>query len=504
MNRKIFLFLSVLAVAFAARSASITLSSPGTLASALTEDPATVTQLAVTGPIDARDLQFISFNMPALESLDLSEATVKALQNAKVGGLSQKSYRDHVLPPMSLCGVPAKSIKLPATLREIGQAALSATGITELTIPAGVTTIAAGAFASCEALTAVTIPASVTTIGMGAFKDCNALKSATVATANIPDNCFADCPKLETVILGEVKSIGKQAFADCIELKTITLDATNLSKIGAEAFRNTSLSSLDLQQSQGMSEIGAWAFADNPLLTTLHLPQVVLTIGRGYCFNDQDLATFTAAETPTVIPVAAYKGCRSVNYLRMLGQRAQTVEPYAFAGLESLEKIYLPSSLMEIGTESMTGMNSLKQIQAPALMTVPELGDNVWGDLDRSTVLLGVEKTMADAFGSTPVWQDFKIVDAEHIDDPTIGITPAEVIPQRGTLVCSLSGSLLRVSTTDLVPLETIMVHDLQGRLLLSLDAGAATEAVIDTDRWASNRIFITTAAGGRAAKVAR
>ena len=66
-------------------------------------------------------------------------------------------------------------------------------GLTEYTIPNGVTTIGNYAFLGCSGLTSVTIPDSVTTIGRDAFYNCSSLTSvycrpATPPTAEVYDN----------------------------------------------------------------------------------------------------------------------------------------------------------------------------------------------------------------------------------------------------------------------------------------------------------------------------
>ncbi|MGD1018645.1 MAG: leucine-rich repeat domain-containing protein [Verrucomicrobiia bacterium] len=70
--------------------------------------------------------------------------------------------------PSALGGLPVTSI---------GSDAFYYTGLTGVTIPASVTSIASNAFADCRSLISVTIPNSVTSIGDGAFADCGSLIS---------------------------------------------------------------------------------------------------------------------------------------------------------------------------------------------------------------------------------------------------------------------------------------------------------------------------------------
>lgn len=69
-------------------------------------------------------------------------------------------------------------VVIPATIGGkavvgIGKEAFVKSGVTSVTIPEGVISIGAGAFAVCAGLTSVTIPGSVTGIGRSAFYGCS-------------------------------------------------------------------------------------------------------------------------------------------------------------------------------------------------------------------------------------------------------------------------------------------------------------------------------------------
>ena len=68
----------------------------------------------------------------------------------------------------------------------------------DVTIPEGVTTIGAFAFAGCTALTSITIPAGVVGIGAGAFSGCTALTSISVPdSVTIIFQPFSGCDNLQ-------------------------------------------------------------------------------------------------------------------------------------------------------------------------------------------------------------------------------------------------------------------------------------------------------------------
>ena len=93
--------------------------------------------------------------------------------NLKILGLTEK-------------GKTLSSINIPSsidgnTIKAIGSGAFQdCSFITELTLPATVTTIEGNAFSGCTGITTVTIPEGVTSIGAGAFSGCTSLTSLVI------------------------------------------------------------------------------------------------------------------------------------------------------------------------------------------------------------------------------------------------------------------------------------------------------------------------------------
>lgn len=70
------------------------------------------------------------------------------------------------------------------TLTSIANNAFKGTGITEIEIPEGVTSIGKYAFQNCASLTKISLPASLTSIGENAIDGCDKLSSIDVAADN--------------------------------------------------------------------------------------------------------------------------------------------------------------------------------------------------------------------------------------------------------------------------------------------------------------------------------
>ncbi len=94
--------------------------------------------------------------------------------------------------------------------------AFARAGLTEYTIPDGVTTIGGAAFAGCSSLTSIQIPERVTAIGNSAFSGCSSLTNITI-------------PK-------GVTAIGVFAFFDCHSLTSVYCKPTTPPTLGNYAF----------------------------------------------------------------------------------------------------------------------------------------------------------------------------------------------------------------------------------------------------------------------------
>ena len=235
---------------------------------------------------------------------------------------------------------------------------------TSFAIPAGVTSIAAGAFDSCGALQSVTIPASVTTIGAGAFANYKALTAINVDAANpnfssIDGNLYSKdgttliqyaTGKAETsyAVANSVTAIGAGAFKGAVNLTSVTLPET-VTSIGAYAFDGCSgLTSVTIPAS--VTSIGAGAFANCSNLTAINVAEGSTHFksvdGNLYSFDGSVLVqyavgktdtTFTVPEGVTTIASGAFEGAKLTSVT--IPGDVKTVQAGAFEGWTSAQSL---------------------------------------------------------------------------------------------------------------------------------------------------------------------
>ena len=192
-------------------------------------------------------------------------------------------------------------------------------GITDLTLPAGVTSIADGAFKGLSSLRTIqlaaantnyivddnvlynigktkllcfpqlregeyTMPSTITTMGDYQFYNCNRLTKVTLSDklTTINQYAFAGCSQLTSVIIPEsVESIANNSFEDCTKLESIPLPS-KLKEIGQYAFNKCkSLSSLTIPAS--VEKINDNALDSCIALTSLVIEDATtpLLLGKG-------------------------------------------------------------------------------------------------------------------------------------------------------------------------------------------------------------------------------
>lgn len=112
-------------------------------------------------------------------------------------------------------GFTGRTVSLPAQLKEIAFYAFADSGITEIVLPEGITTLEDHVFWGCENLETVVLPDGMTALNEGAFQDCASLKQI-----DLPDGIttlggwvFNGCTSLTRIDLPEsLQSVGENAF----------------------------------------------------------------------------------------------------------------------------------------------------------------------------------------------------------------------------------------------------------------------------------------------------
>ncbi len=185
--------------------------------------------------------------LTSLASADCASSVLDSLGTGAFSGcvkLEALSGFDSVKIILSECFSGCKAMTaspIPAGCTSIGALAFSGTRIENLTVPAGVGYLGAGAFKNCLDLETVTLPTHLAKVSSELFAGCTALKNVaigsdadtgyTTGSAVIEPNAFSGCTELKNVSIynrAENLIIDKNAFFGCTELKSMMIDCRRL------------------------------------------------------------------------------------------------------------------------------------------------------------------------------------------------------------------------------------------------------------------------------------
>ena len=132
------------------------------------------------------------------------------------------------------------------------------------------TSIAGNAFQNCTGLTTITCAGQISTFTYGSFNKCSSLTRAEFPNCNVSVFSYAfgsstatnACQNLETIDIGKSSSIGANAFANCYKLQTLVLRKTGsiCTLANVSAFLNTPM--------RGYNSLTGTVYVPNALIST--------------------------------------------------------------------------------------------------------------------------------------------------------------------------------------------------------------------------------------------
>lgn len=402
--RKFFLFLLVAAASCITMQALTVENSAGNLAQQVTDTQ--ITELTVTGTLDARDFLFISNELTELAVVNLSQATIVPVNTGKAIFGTVTDYHANEIPRTAFFGKKLTAVTLPANIQTIGYAAFAGCDhLQSIVLPESLTYVADYAFAG-TALTSIDLPENIQGMGKGVFSRCEALTAANINAKYVGDFAFLGDFNLSQVTIGaNVTSILMGVFNGCTALQSINFDpACRLTRIDEEAFINSGLESIDIA-ALGVGTIGDWAFAQTQL-SSLTLPNGMTQLGVGSLSHNHMLETVNfpgvghAAEpggryaapsrnrTITEVKDYTFAGDEMLYAGSMLREGVSQLGDYALYNVsQDIDTMRLPSTIVYLGDKAMAGMTGMKALRTYAV-EVPELGAEVWAGVNQPSVLL--------------------------------------------------------------------------------------------------------------------
>lgn len=366
----------------------ITLSENGSLHTILTQtELLELTELKLSGTIDARDFKTMRDSMPELSKIDLLDATIVEYSGTLGTAGGDNTYPANEIPMNAFtAGEKLSSFILPYSTQSVGTLAfagcknvlsiqippnvtkinnlgfVACTGIIgTLNIPASVKYIGDNAFGLCESIQKVQFSEGLDSIGMLAFSNCISLTELELPKSirAIRDKSFAGCKNLQSVILqGTNAIIGLNSFVDCKRLQSVQV-LEGVTTIEKYAFSN--LDSIQtVTFANGIQKIDEYAFGNcKNLQGTIFIPKSVTNIGEMAFINCGKISEVIIEDSCSmIIGPRAFLNCGNITSLS-IGYGVSKISDNAFSGCTSIQKLELPITIIEIGTGAFNGCTSI-------------------------------------------------------------------------------------------------------------------------------------------------
>jgi hypothetical protein len=353
-------------------SKSVSISAGGLYDALKQTERNTVTDLTISGTIDARDFRIMRDSMPALQILDISGAEINAYT-----GIDGTTGTD---------GTGSKKTY-------------------------GANNIPGSAFSECYNLISITLSSSVDTIGYYAFEDCENMTSFQLPSSSalkyITDGAFNYCESLDSIFIpNTVTYIGADAFGDCYSLRSVFIPST-VSAIGEYAFADCRADiTVDADNPNYSSEEGVLYDKDKSILIQCPL----------YRSGD-----FVIPATVRTIGPAAFNHCSGITAISM-PDLVTTISSEAFYDCSGLSSFTIPKTVTAIGLRAFMKCSGLTSIYVESATPVNlDNQYNVFTEVNKSTCILYVPAESKTAYQSATQWKDFTNI--VEISSKTVNIT---------------------------------------------------------------------------------
>lgn len=257
---------------------------------------------------------------------------------------------------------------------KIGEGAFFQSKVKSVTIGAN-SKLGMGVFQNCTLLHTVNMPeAGGVRLGPDCFANATSLLSIDLSKTNgiIAAETFYGCTTLSDVNLAGVTEVGAYAFADCASLKSV-INAMSVKTIGEGAFSRQTESgkapSFERIALDSVEEIGVGAFLGNEGLVEITIPETAEKVGDFAFAFCTALQSVELADTVTEIGMYAFRSCEQL-YRINLG-KVKTFGEYAFYGATYLQLVDL-SSAETIDTGAFGNTSVANAITANNLVTIGE------------------------------------------------------------------------------------------------------------------------------------
>ena len=252
------------------------------------------------------------------------------------------------------------------------------TGVTDVEVADGSTSIAQMAFYNCTGIRSINIPDGVTNLYGSSMQGCSNLTAITIpdSVTTIMDSTFRNCSSLSTVVIPDsVTKLDRSVFVSCTNLQTVTI-GNNVPDIGPTTFDYcTSLTSITIPDS--VTKIEKFAFRGCSNMSSLTLGNKIEWIREGAFAGCSKISSISIPDSVTRIDSSAFHNCHSAAFVK-ISESLSSLENYVFGSCHSLSSVIIPNSVTRLGGQVFAGCSILSSIVIPNSVTT--IGEHIFSE----------------------------------------------------------------------------------------------------------------------------
>ena len=274
------------------------------------------------------------------------------LYTTGVKNKNSKSYKIH----NKICDIP---------LVEIGKNTFNGCkNVSYISIPYGVKRIGNSAFYNCTSLKKVDFPDTVSELGDYAIS-ATGIEEIDLSDTNISImgySIFEDCELLRNVILPDIlKEIDENSFSNCPKLKELDFSNTKITKIGRQFSITNNIEKLKFPDSLTVIDTNLFWGGGNGLKSIDLSNTKVTTIGNS-AFDGCGLESIKLPSTLKTIGERVFNGCDRLKSIDFSGTQLTSIGDRAFQHCKNLITLKFPNSLTNIGEGMCWYCDNLEEI----------------------------------------------------------------------------------------------------------------------------------------------
>lgn len=253
--------------------------------------------------------------------------------------------------------------------------------LSSIDIPQTVIHICEGAFYGCSSLSSVIIPNSVISIGSTAFSDCSSLTSVTIpnSVTSIEYCAFCDCSSLSSVTIpNSVENMGRSVFSKCTSLPII--DNIRYADTYLVEAVDKDLSTYSIKD--GTKWIMGSAFKNCTNLTSISIPNTIISIGNEAFYNCGKLASIGLPENISLIDVSLFENCTNLTSITV-PKKVKDIYNSAFRNCRQLSSIYsLAPTPPEIRSQTFENISNNAIVYVPPFCSQAYRTCEYWNNMN--------------------------------------------------------------------------------------------------------------------------